>query len=187
MRAFLYGSTFVLMLLLLTACGDQSVSNYIEDTDSYELKDVITSSADSSDYSKVYQVNGKSIEQVSDELKNWREPEEESDVVDGRKLMIYGEELVVLSEEDGEAQVEVSEDDFVRDNYSPSFFNQLMTLAIINRFLGIDGWGTVQRDRCRAGDCYGGYTSSGGSYRGPSGPSPFKGYSSRGGGPGVGK
>lgn len=181
----------VSLILLLTGCGQGDVSEYLDGTNDYQLTDVITSSTDSSDYSRIYTNSSKSLEQVSQELSDWKSPEESSQIVDGKQALIYDENLVVLTSNEEGTQVEVSEDDFVRDNYRPSFFNQLLTLAVLNRFLGVSDWGRLQQSRCSSltgnGSCYSGYATSGSGYRGPTSPSPFREYSSRGGGPGSGK
>lgn len=86
--------------------------------------------------------------------------------------------------------VEISTYDFVRNHYSPDFFDGLLVLWLLDEVLDVDDWGKKQRNKCSSNqaDCYRGYGSSGGTFK-TGGTSTVRGGTSsvRGGGPGTGK
>ena len=175
-------------ILLLSACGiTKDIQEIVEDR--YQLEDVIESSVDSGDVSKVYTAD-KDLVSVASYLQDQIKPNEVSEVKEGKQILVYDDYIVTLSEgEDSNTLVEVATVGFVRDNYQPSFFDGLLAYYILDEILDVDDWGKKQKNRCKSssGNCYGGYSATGGAYKGPTNTPSFRGSSSRGGGPGTGK
>ncbi|MGA9287515.1 MAG: DUF4247 domain-containing protein [Anaerobacillus sp.] len=176
-------------ILLLSACGiTKDIQEIVEDR--YQLEDVVESSVDSKDVSKVYQAD-EDISTVASHLQEQIKPNEVSELKEGKQILVYDDYIVTLSEDGDESKtlVEVASVGFVRDNYQPSFFDGLLAYYILDQILDVDDWGKKQKNRCKnsRGNCYGGYVTTGGSYKGPSKVPSFRGSSSRGGGPGTGK
>ncbi|OEH91843.1 DUF4247 domain-containing protein [Bacillus solimangrovi] len=169
--------------------------------DNYEYVETINSSTNSGDISSVYRANAKSLIQVSNDIVNQFLPRDLSDIHDGKQVIIYDnpQYFVVLTEDGEGTNIELAEYGFVRDNFSPDFFDGLLLLWVLDEVLDVDDWGKKQRNRCYEGygDCYHGYGGTGGSVRskgsvsskGSTSKPDFRGYSSsvRGGGPGSGK
>ncbi|AVQ99636.1 DUF4247 domain-containing protein [Oceanobacillus iheyensis] len=111
------------------------------------------------------------------------EPENVSEEKDNQQIMVYPNDFVTLKHSESDDNViliEVASEEFVRNNYSPSFLQTYFTYRLLDSFLG-NGWSNRRARSCQSGDCYGGYKS--GSYGAPSrGSGTF-----RGGGPGTGK
>ncbi|MFD2627884.1 DUF4247 domain-containing protein [Oceanobacillus kapialis] len=111
------------------------------------------------------------------------QPENVSEEKDNQQIMVYPDDFVTLKHSENDENViliEVASEEFVRNNYSPSFLQTYFTYRLLDSFLG-NGWSNRRARACQTGDCYGGYTGSG--YGTPSrGSGTF-----RGGGPGTGK
>lgn len=177
-------------VLLVSACGiTKDIQEVVEDR--YQLDDVVESSIDSGDVSRVYTAEGKDIPSVSSYLQEQIKPNEVSELKEGKQVLVYDDFIVSLTEGDNDSNtlVEVATIGFVRDNYRPSFFDGLLAYYILDEILDVDDWGKKQKSRCNnsLGNCYGGYKSTGGTYKGPSTIPSFRGSGSRGGGPGTGK
>ncbi|WLR50208.1 DUF4247 domain-containing protein [Bacillus tianshenii] len=162
----------------------------------YEFVEIINSSVNNNDVSKVYRATDKSIDQVATELQEQAVPREISERQNDKQVLIYDNPrlFVILTQDENEpanTMVELAEYPFVRDNFSPSFFDGLFVLWFLDEVLDVDDWGKRQKKRCYEANnnCYRGYSTTGGSYIGPSKKPSFRGYSSsvRGGGPGAGK
>lgn len=177
-------------VLLVSACG---ITKDIQEivADRYQLEDVVESSVDKGDVSRIYQAEGKDIPSVSSYLQEQIKPNEVSELKQGKQILVYDDYIVSLLEGDDESNtlVEVATTGFVRDNYQPSFFDGLLAYYILDEILDVDDWGKRQKARCKnsLGNCYGGYSTTGGTYKGPSTTPSFRGSGSRGGGPGTGK
>ncbi|WP_347549305.1 DUF4247 domain-containing protein [Pseudalkalibacillus hwajinpoensis] len=179
----------IAFVLLLSACGiTKDIQEIVEDR--YQLEDVVESSVDEGDFSRVYQA-GEDIPAVASYLKEQIKPNEVSEVKDGKQILVYDDYIVTLlkGEDESSTLVEVATVGFVRDNYQPDFFDGLLAYYILDEILDVDDWGKKQKERCKSnsGNCYGGYRATGGTYKGPSTIPSFRGSSSRGGGPGTGK
>ncbi|WP_226614651.1 DUF4247 domain-containing protein [Guptibacillus hwajinpoensis] len=175
-------------ILLLSACGiTKDILEIVEGR--YQLEDVVASSVDSNDTSKVYLAE-EDIPSVATYLKEQIKPNEVSELKEGKQILVYDDYIVTLEESDEPSNtlVEVATVGFVRDNYQPDFFDGLLAYYILDEILDVDDWGKKQKNRCQSasGNCYGGYGSTGGSYKGPATIPSFRG-SNRGGGPGTGK
>ncbi|MGM0843419.1 MAG: DUF4247 domain-containing protein [Bacillota bacterium] len=191
----------IISMVLLAACGPgyssgggsifkDSIVDFINNQ--YNFTDTVASGTDDSNYSEIYIAENQSIDEVAQTIQNHEEPERISDKKDNKQVLIYDELFVILTEdEDNSANtmIEVANDQFVRNNYSPSFFEGLLLFSVLNNLLG-NNWERSQRLKCRNNPqlCYGGYSSSGGTFTGYN-KSPIRGGSSsvRGGGPGAGK
>jgi hypothetical protein len=184
-------SIFLLLVFVLAACGS-SVDDVI--SDEYPLKDTVKSSTDPDDAATVYIAKGKSIDQVAQALEDKMEPNRISNRQDNKQVLIYDDYFVTLTQSKdnpNNTDIEVASYTFVRDNYQPSFFNGLFSGLLLSRLFNVPDWGRRQAYRCQQSmnGCYGGYTRSGGHYKGPTTPPSFRGSLSgfRGGGPGAGK
>ncbi|ELK47299.1 DUF4247 domain-containing protein [Halobacillus sp. ACCC02827] len=137
--------------------------------------------------SEVYATRQLSLPETADALSEAIPPEEISERQDGKQVLVYDDDFVIIQEseeEPGVVTMEIASDEFVRNNYSPSFFNGLFAGYLLNRMLGSNNWYDQRRSSCQAaGDCYGGY----GSYNSGSGAGSIRSSNNRGGGPGVGK
>jgi hypothetical protein len=195
---------FLLLLLLLslsvlTACAAEPGSsrpgealNYMEKT--YPLIDVVKSSAEEQDVSRVFRAEGSSIEEVATQIQSevTDEPIEITDNTGEKQVIVYENYFVTLTsdpENPKDTLVEVAPYGFVRDNYDPDFFDGLMTYWFLSQLFDVNDWRAKQRDRCyyAPAGCYGSYGSTRGGYKGPIGQPSLRGGSVRGGGPGTGK
>ncbi|MFC7320322.1 DUF4247 domain-containing protein [Halobacillus campisalis] len=153
--------------------------------DSFPLLDTVET--DEGD-SEIYMTQELTLPETAEQLENKINPEDISDREEGKQVLFYPNEFVILQESDEEpglVLIEVASDEFVRNNYSPSFFQGLVAYSLLNSMLGSNNWASQRESSCRAsGDCYGGYGMYGGSN---SGSGSFRGSTNRGGGPGSGK
>ncbi|MFD1019029.1 DUF4247 domain-containing protein [Thalassobacillus hwangdonensis] len=137
----------------------------------------------------VYMTREFEIPELTELISEKLEPDEISERVEGKQALIYPDQFIILKESTEEPDVvliEVASDDFVRNNYAPGFFTGMLAYRILDDVLDVDDWHKKRRNQCKNGNCYGGYTMYGGSFRsGDSGG--LRGYDSRGGGPGTGK
>lgn len=183
---------FVWCLLFLAGCSP-NVDNLV--SEQYPLRDVVRSSTDPSDVARVYVAEGRSIDEVADGLQAQNTPKEISQKQDQKQVLVYVDHFVTLTQDENDPDntlIEVASYGFVRDNYHPDFFDGMLTYFLLSNLFGVNDWDRLQRQRCYGtrdayGNCYGGYNRSGGSYKRPQTPSPFKGTPVRGGGPGTGK
>ncbi|KKB38246.1 DUF4247 domain-containing protein [Bacillus thermotolerans] len=171
---------------LLVGCGAASqIEDYIESR--YSFVDVITSNYDSAE-TYVYLAEDQQVQEVANELIQVQEPDETGKYVNGRQVLIYDDQFVIMTENpDNQNQtlIELSDQEFVRNHYNPGFFQGMLLGHMLTNMFG-GGWDSSQRNRCGSAynnDCYGGYGASGGSVSGSSG----RGSLFRGGGPGSGK
>ncbi|GGF06128.1 hypothetical protein GCM10010954_00610 [Halobacillus andaensis] len=164
---------------------DQSEATSIRQllSDSFPLLDTVETDEG---HSEIFMTQNLTLPETAEEIENKIEPEEVSDRDEGKQVLIYPDEFVILQEseeEPGLILIELASDEFVRNNYSPSFFQGLLAYSLLNRMLGSSDWANRREARCQSeGGCYGGYSMYGGSNSGS-----FRGSSNRGGGPGTGK
>ena len=139
--------------------------------------------------SKIYMTKELTLPEVADELSDNIQPEEISERQSDKQVLVYPDNFVIIQEsnsEPGLVTIELASDQFVKNNYSPDFFDGLLAFYILNRVLDTDDWFDKRKNRCQqTGNCYGGYGMYGGLNSGGSGS--FRGSSNRGGGPGTGK
>ncbi|WP_456272961.1 DUF4247 domain-containing protein [Bacillus sp. AK031] len=190
----------LISMLLLAACGTSSgggsifkegVVEFINNN--YTFSDTVASAAENSNYSEIYIAENQSIDDVAQAIQDHQEPVRISDKKDNKQVLVYDQLFVILTEDEQNASntmIEVANDQFVRNNYSPDFFDGLLLLWVLDEVLDVDDWGKKQRLKCRNNPelCYRGYSYSGGTFKGYN-KSPVRGGSSsvRGGGPGAGK
>lgn len=155
-------------------------SNDIDDIieANFSLMDVVSVDADKAE---IYATKRFELNELAEVLTAAIEPDKASEVKDNQQILIYPDYFVTLkvSPDDKDALIiELAGDDFVKENYSPSFLQTYFAFRLLDSVFGGNNWG------CRSGKCYGGYTGKG--YY-PNG-TPNRGSSSyRGGGPGAGK
>ncbi|WP_347862581.1 DUF4247 domain-containing protein [Salimicrobium sp. PL1-032A] len=134
--------------------------------------------------SEIYMTSKFNLQEVEELITSEIPPVERGERQSDKQALIYPDDFVILKESEEEAGlvlIELAEKEFVRNNYSPSFFDGMLAYALLNRAFGTSDWQSTQQNRCASGGCYGGYSM----YGGDSGS--FRGSSSRGGGPSVGK
>lgn len=156
----------------------------IENT--FPLRDVVQ--GEQSARANVYYTDEFSIEELSTIVVNRFTPEKESELHNDKKVLVYPKDFITFKKSDQDQDfvlIEVASDEFVRNNYSPSFFNGLFALWILDEVLDVDDWGKKRKRDCQYGNCYGGYSSYN-KYR-PGSSGSLRGSGSRGGGPSSGK
>ncbi|MGX4667998.1 DUF4247 domain-containing protein [Cerasibacillus sp. JNUCC 74] len=187
------------LLLLLAACDSQAksegtlfdhrIAEFIDDN--YTFQDIVSSQEDSSDISEVYIAEDKSIDEVVSELREHEEPDRISDRSDQKQALVYDNLFVIVTEDEDDSDnstVEIASQQFVRDNFQPSFFHGLFAYWLLDEILDVDDWAKKRQNNCRnSNDCYGGYHSSGGHYKKSGGSKSIRSSTIRGGGPGTGK
>ncbi|MBM7649429.1 hypothetical protein JOC78_002382 [Bacillus ectoiniformans] len=169
---------------LLAGCGFTSAEEHI--VENYPLIDAVESQVNSEDRSLIYQAENRKVEELADELIQVEEPDQTGKYTEGKQVLIYDDQFIILSEDPetpDHSLIEISDEEFVRDNYRPGFFTGMLLGQFLSNSFG-SSWD--KNARCRQynnDDCYNGYGSSGGYYGGSSG----RGSTFRGGGPGTGK
>ncbi|MBU8908944.1 DUF4247 domain-containing protein [Desertibacillus haloalkaliphilus] len=198
----IYVSIIFIAVLFISACSVQSsayqsiyndeIASFIKGQ--YPLFDVVASSIDSSNYSEIYVAEGKGMAEVATEIEAVKEPVQSSDENDGKQVLVYDQFFVILSvAEDNRANtlIELANKEFVRNNFNPSFFEGMLLMSMLNNMLGGNDWGNTRRQQCNNNpdECYRGYSTSGGSFKGYQNSPTVRGGSAtiRGGGPGTGK
>ncbi|MGJ9383526.1 DUF4247 domain-containing protein [Salipaludibacillus sp. CF4.18] len=199
-KNLLFVTFIVTVFLLLSACSSQSSdyetiykeepANFVQEN--YPLFDVVGSAVDSSNYSEVYVAEGKKIDDVALELEGAKQPEKISDKNDNKQVLVYDKFFVMLTEDEENSSntlIELANKEFVKDNYNPSFFQGMLVMSVLNSALNTNDWGSNRRSQCGSNpsQCYGGYSSSGGNYKGYENSPTVRGGTVRGGGPGSGK
>ncbi|MEQ6378651.1 DUF4247 domain-containing protein [Bacillaceae bacterium S4-13-58] len=189
-----------LALLLLSACStvnsgyqtiyDGEVASYVQSK--YPLYDVVSSTVDSSNYSEIYSAEGRSLDEVASEIEGVKTPVQVSEENENRKALVYNDMFVILSQDEENSSntlIEVANKEFVRNNFNPSFFQGMLLMTILDDVLDVDDWGKNRKISCNSNPerCYGGYSTSGGSFKGYKNTPSVRGTTVRGGGPGAGK
>ncbi|MFC0522334.1 DUF4247 domain-containing protein [Pontibacillus salicampi] len=143
---------------------------------------------DNNDEARIYVTRQFTIDEVSSIVTEQFKPERESDNKEGKKVLIYPDYFITLqqSEQNEDAVLmEIASDQFVRNNYSPDFFDGLLALWILDEVLDVDDWHKKRKNNCLTGSCYGGYSAS--KYKAPSQGGIRGSSGTRGGGPSTGK
>ncbi|MGG3449441.1 DUF4247 domain-containing protein [Domibacillus aminovorans] len=174
----------IAFVVFLAACGLSEADDYIDEN--YTFVDAVQNNMSSNDRALVYRVN-KSVPDTAAELIEVQKPEQIGEEVDGRQVLVYDDEFIILTEDPdnpGSTLVEVAEDEFVRTHYNPGFFSGMLLGSFLNGRFG-SNWERTQSNKCRQNndDCY-----SGGGYYGSFSSGTYgRGSVFRGGGPGSGK
>lgn len=199
-NSLLTGIVFV--VFLLSACGtsngggsslfQEGIAVFINNN--YTFYDTVTSATNSSNYSEIYLARDKSIDEVTAELQDFEQPEKIGERQEDKQVLVYDDQFVILTDDEeyeGSTLIEVANKEFVRDNYNPSFFQGMLLMSFLNNMFGSNDWDRNQQAKCQQNpnNCYGGFSRSGGGYKGYTTPPSVRGGSSsvRGGGPGAGK
>lgn len=184
------------VLLFVAACGNGSGSIFkdsIEDyiSNQYQLFDTVTSTDNSDEFARIYLAENQDIASVASELQNHEEPTEMSEQNEGKQIFIYDNQFVTLTESEvdsSDTMIEIAEEEFVKNNYSPGFFEGYLLASLLGNMFG-NNWNNNRNQACRTNPnrCYGGY-NSGGTFVGKNSVPTIRGASSvRGGGIGAGK
>jgi hypothetical protein len=202
----------IVLCLLLSACGLDRGMPFSDPSGSleegmygdplelaeatYPLIDVVKSGTNQQDVSRVFAVEGESIDIVASHIEEHvaSQPVEVSENKDQKKVIVYDQHFVTLTSDPKKPAttlVEIANYGFVRDNYQPDFFDGLLVWWLLDQILDVDDWKKKQQKRCEnsTGGCYSSYGGTGAGYKGPVGVPSLRGGSSsvRGGGPGTGK
>ncbi|MDQ0299330.1 hypothetical protein J2S78_001750 [Salibacterium salarium] len=173
---------FIVTAVLLTGCIPSG--DFIADT--YDLENVMEDDANNESY--VYRAAGETVPEVAQTIQGEDEPEDISEEDEERMFLAYEDRLVQVMEDPEEQQdtlVEVSEKEFVENNYSPSMLETYAMFRIIGDLYNM---GNQNRDRG-----YEGYVGTGGNYhqnpgeRGSNRSGSVSSTNNRGGGLGTGK
>lgn len=155
----------------------------------FPLLDVVTGGATSNNQrSQIYVTQLFTLEELSKLITDKYKPDKQSEVLDNKQIFIYPNHFVTLrtsTDTPGAVFMEVATDEFVRNNYSPNYFNGFFTLLVLDRVLGVNDWGRQRNKACLTSDCYKGYTPTKKYRSGTTGT--LRGSSVRGGGPSAGK
>ncbi|MDL4841328.1 DUF4247 domain-containing protein [Aquibacillus rhizosphaerae] len=174
----------------------QELISQIEASDSNSIEPIIANNfylldtvSGDNESANVYATKQFEMEELVSVISDSLTPDEKSEVKDNQQILIYPNHFVTfkLSEEDSSTiLMEVANDNFVRNNYSPNYLNSFFTFALINRMLSADNWAQNRRNQCSNGACYGGYSTNRSQNQG--GVTSNRGMSTvRGGGPSAGK
>lgn len=160
----------------------------------YSIYDTVSSATNSANFSEIYIAENESIDQVASKLTAFQKPVESSEKKDGKQVLIYENLFIILTEDERNPSntfIEIANDEFVRNNYSPDFFDGLFLYWVLDEVLDVDDWGKKRKSQCSKNpeSCYGGYSAYGGGFKGLNKTPTIRGGSSsiRGGGPGAGK
>ncbi|KIL44328.1 DUF4247 domain-containing protein [Jeotgalibacillus soli] len=185
------------VLFFLSACGSGSGSLFRDDisdfiSGSYQLYDTVSSAENSDDFARIYLAEDQDISSVASELQKHEEPTEMSEPRNGKQILVYDNQFVTLTESEDDSSdtiIELAGEEFVRNNYSPSFFEGYLLATFLNNIFG-NSWSNDRSQACRSNPdrCYGGYGSAG-TFVGKNAVPSLRGGSSsvRGGGIGEGK
>ena len=173
----------VAAVLFLAACGSLAqAEDYI--IDNYTFVNAVQSDSGSNSRAMMYRSN-KDLAGTVAELREVQEPEQVGEEIDGRQVLVYNDEFIILTEDPdnpGSTLVEVADEEFVRTHYNPGFFAGMFVGSFLGNRFG-SGWSQSQATRCARGGCY----SGGGGYSSIPSTTTGRGSTFRGGGPGVGK
>ncbi|WP_404430042.1 DUF4247 domain-containing protein [Sutcliffiella horikoshii] len=191
-------SLILTFTLLLSACSSGSNGLFKDDivdfiSNEYRIYDTVSSVTDAENFSEIYIAEDRELDEVASTISSHEQPEEMSERKDGKQVLVYDNLFVILTEDEEDPSntfIEVANDQFVRNNYSPDFFDGLFLYWMLSNLLGND-WGNTQKQKCQQNpdNCYGGYGQSGGTFKGSNQTPTIRngGSSVRGGGPGAGK
>ncbi len=110
---------------VLAGCGTNAVS------ESYPLESV---TKDGKQLSRVYRAENKTVPEVATELADQRTPKEMSKEDDDHMFLVYSDEWYHLQkdpEKPEDTLIEVDNQEFVKENYSPSFLEGYVLASLI--------------------------------------------------------
>ncbi|TFB25113.1 DUF4247 domain-containing protein [Filobacillus milosensis] len=164
----------LILFLFLAGCG---IEDSIEDK--YPRADIVYDQ--NGNESNVYRAFNTSVQSVSNEIRDIEEPQDMAEK-DGNVMMLYDDFLVYIYPDinNSDVLIEVSDDDFIEDNYDSDHFHKYGVFKKTKKYYGINNMTSGK---------YRGYIGESGKYVRNTGgfPSIRFGSMTRGGGPGVGK
>lgn len=118
----------VLVSSLLFGCANQqSVSSL------YPLDSAVNNG---NQQSFVYRAENKTVPEVASQLSDQKKPEQSSKVDDNQMFLVYSDELYNIQKDKDkptDTLIEVSNSEFVRNNYSPSFLEGYLLASVLDR------------------------------------------------------
>ncbi|BAU27812.1 uncharacterized protein DUF4247 [Aneurinibacillus soli] len=114
-----------LLALTLTGCGGEAAEN------SYPLESI---TQNGQQQSKVYRAENKTVPQVAEELRQQEEPKEISKTDTERMFLVYPDKWYHLQKDPKKPEdtlIEISNNEFVRQNYSPSFLEGYILASVL--------------------------------------------------------
>ncbi|MCP8969428.1 DUF4247 domain-containing protein [Ectobacillus ponti] len=117
---------------VLAGCG--SVSQTVQKD--YPLESVVR---DGNQRSYVYWAAGETVPQVAKKLTEQRQPDQMSKEDSKQMFLVYPDELYNLQQDadkPSDTIIEVSNDEFVRQNYSPSFLQGFLLASVLDNIFG---------------------------------------------------
>ena len=140
---------FLVFSLILSACSSATgqlfkdgVAEFINNE--YILHDTVSSVENSENFSEIYIAENQSIDEVVSNITAYEQPVEMSEKKDGKQVLVYESLFVIITEDEGNPAntfIEIANDEFVRNNYSPDFFDGLFLLWVLDDVLDVDDWG----------------------------------------------
>lgn len=132
---------FVLIISLLTACGD--AGKYVKDQ--YPLVSV---DGKGSNLQKVYSVEGKNVPAVAAELAAQETPKEKSKESEDQMFLLYNDKVINVQKDPKDSNntlVEVDSIQYAKEHYDSSFLQGFLTAALLQSVMG-GGWFNSHRD-----------------------------------------
>lgn len=116
-----------LLALTLTGCADEAAEN------SYPLESI---TQNGQQQSKVYRAENKTVPQVAEELRQQEEPKEISKTDTERMFLVYPDKWYHLQKDPKKPEdtlIEISNNEFVRQNYNPSFLEGYILASVLDK------------------------------------------------------
>jgi hypothetical protein len=126
---------FVLILSLLTACGD--AGNYVKDH--YPL---VSADGKGSNLSKIYVAEGKTVPVVTSELAEKETPKEKSKESADQMFLLYDNKVINIQKDpkDGNnSLIEVDSVQYAKEHYDSSFLQGFLAASLLQSVMG-GGW-----------------------------------------------
>ncbi|QDY45310.1 DUF4247 domain-containing protein [Planococcus glaciei] len=111
-------------VLFLSACGSSlsQAEDYVENN--YTFVNAVQSDSGSNSSAMLYR-SDKDLAGTVAELSEAQEPDQVGEEIEGRQVLVYDDDFVILTEDPdnpGTTLVEVADEEFVRTHYNPGFF-----------------------------------------------------------------
>lgn len=118
-----------LIVSILAGCAEGALTTVKE---SYPLE---SASGSGAERSYVYRAAGMSVPEVAEQLIEQRTPQQQSEVSTERMFLVYRDEIVHLQQDPQQPEdtlIEISTQEYVRQNYSPSFLEGYLLASLIH-------------------------------------------------------
>ncbi|MRG87700.1 DUF4247 domain-containing protein [Salinibacillus xinjiangensis] len=124
----------------------------------FTLVDVISEGTNQT--TNIFATRQFTLNELSSLIQKGTNPDEVSEVQDNKQILIYNDEILTLQVDEKDPDLvlaEVATKEFVREHYSPNYFNGFFALWVLDEVLDVDDWGKKRANACKQGNCYGGY------------------------------